>query len=142
MKTYKLAALLFTGGLLAPLAFAENASAAPTASPTPSAPAPNQIIYLPQLPGVPELTRAATAQSMTIKQIVQLPGDLTITYQLADGQTKIVAYRQLADAGNGNTSVATPSPAPTGREWRGEGQLRNPFAHVDRRNEKWRSIPR
>jgi hypothetical protein len=108
MKTQNIAALVLAGGLFATVAFAENSAAAPVVTSMPE-PAPNQIVYATQLPAVPELTRAAAAQSLTIKQIVQSPRDLTLTYQSADGQTKVVAYRLLSDAGAG---VVQP-PAPT-----------------------------
>lgn len=98
MKTQNITALVLATGFLTTAAFADNSPA--TSAPAPTAitsqpPAPNQIIYLPQLPSVGELTGVAAAQGLTIKQITQSARELSVTYQFADGQTKIVSYQVL-----------------------------------------------
>ena len=62
---------------------------------TPS-PAPDQIVHAHQLPSVADLTKAATAQGITITQIVQSAGEISVRYQLANGQTRTVLYRLLS----------------------------------------------
>ena len=100
MKTQNVTALVVVAGFFATAAFADNSPVTPAPAPAsilPPAP-PNQIIYTPQLPGVAELTRAATAQGLTIKLIDQSAREVSITTQSADGQTKVVSYQLLADA--------------------------------------------
>jgi len=93
-----LTAALFATGVLAQ-------TSNPT--PTPAAPpavvvsaTPNEIIYLPRLPEPTELTNAASAQGITVQQIAQSSGQVTVIYRYADGQTHTVAYQLLPTAGS------------------------------------------
>ena len=70
----------------------------------------DQIVYAPQLPGVADLIHVAAAQGLTIKQIVQTASEISVSFQLANGQTRTVAYELLL-AGN-QMPVQTVSPAP------------------------------
>ena len=112
MKTQNITALIITAGLLTTAAWADNAPAAPASASTAltaQPAAPDQTIYAPQLPNVAELTNAATAQGLTIKQITQSAHDLRITYQTADGQILVVLYRLLPDAGANLAQAAAPT---------------------------------
>jgi hypothetical protein len=82
---------------------------APTAV-VPATTAPSQVIYSPRLPTPAELTNAATAQGVTIARIEQSTSQVTVTYQLANGQTNVVSYQLLPAAGS---AVATTTPPPT-----------------------------
>jgi hypothetical protein len=111
MKTQNITALIIAAGLLTTAAWADNAPAAPASASTAltAQPAPDQTIYAPQLPSGAELTNAATAQGLTIKQITQSAHDLRITYQTADGQILVVLYRLLPDAGANLAQAAAPT---------------------------------
>jgi hypothetical protein len=72
------------------------AATATTVSPTP---APNVIIYIPQLPNPTELANAAAAQGLAIEKIVQTSAQIIVVYKYANGQTNTVAYQLLPAAG-------------------------------------------
>ncbi len=78
---------------------------APAVAPA-AAPAPNQIVYTPRLPGASELTNAAAAQGLTIERIEQSASQIVAVYKNASGQTNTVAYQALPPA-------TAPAPAPT-----------------------------
>jgi hypothetical protein len=88
--------------LLATGASAQTASPAPPADATPMIspmPAPNQIIYIPQLPNPAELANAAAAQGVTVEQINQTSTQITVVYKYANGQTNTICYQLLSNAG-------------------------------------------
>lgn len=74
-----------------------------------SLPAPDQTVYAPRLPTVPELANAASAQGLSIVQIVQTSTQITAVYRSANGQTTTVAYQLLpgATASDTTTTAAT-----------------------------------
>ncbi len=112
MKTQNITALIIAAGFFTTAAWADNTPAAPASAATAltaQSTAPDQTIYAPQLPSVAELTNAATAQGLTIKQITQSAHDLRITYQTADGQILVVLYRLLTDAGANLAQAAAPT---------------------------------
>ncbi len=82
-----------------------------------STPAPNQIIYLPQLPAASELAKSAPAQGATVAQITQTSDQITVVYKLANGQTSAVEYKLLsavepsAQAPSGAPAAPAPGPA-------------------------------
>jgi hypothetical protein len=82
---------------LATLLGCGNAFAQATDSSNPM-PAPNQIVYLPQLPSASDLAKAAPSQGVTIAQITQTSDQLTVVYKMANGQTNAVQYRLLSAA--------------------------------------------
>ena len=104
MKTTNVTVLILAASLLTAAAIAET----PTSS-VPAQMAPSQIIYASQLPSVPELTKAAAAQGLTIKQIVQSARDLNVVYQSAEGQINTVVYQLLADAGSSPVQATAPA---------------------------------
>jgi hypothetical protein len=69
------------------------------------APAPNQIIYLTQLPSVGTLVNIAAAQGLAVEQIVQNAAQIIVVYKYANGQTNAICYQLLPTAG------AVPAPA-------------------------------
>lgn len=73
----------------------------------------DQIIYAPQLPSVAELIKMAAAQGLTVRQIVQSDRAVSITYQLANGQSKTISYQLLANAVTASAPVVATTPAPT-----------------------------
>lgn len=81
------------------------------------APAPSQIIYLPQLPAASQLARSAPAQGATVAQITQTSDQITVVYKLANGQTSAVEYKLLsamepaAQAPAGAPAAAVPATA-------------------------------
>jgi hypothetical protein len=80
------------------------AATATTVSPTP---APNVIIYIPQLPNPTELANAAAAQGLAIEKIVQTSAQIIVVYKYANGQTNTVAYQLLPAAGAAPVAPAT-----------------------------------
>jgi hypothetical protein len=76
---------------------------------TPSAPSANEVVYVPQLPSASELTKAASAQGVTVERIDQTSSQITVTYKYSNGQVNTVAYQPLASA-DSNT-VPTPTTA-------------------------------
>jgi hypothetical protein len=114
MKTKLITTLAITTGLLTACAFAETAPASPApmpATPVAAAATPDQVIYTAQLPSVADLTRGAAAQGLAINQIAQTARDITITYQLANGQTRTIAYELLAAGNQVPASQVTVAPA-------------------------------
>src|ERR1039458_4011873 len=106
MNTKVLAAVVALAALLgAASAFAQ------AANPENQAPAPNQVVYLPQLPGAADLARSAPGQGVTIAQITQTSDQVTVVYKLANGQTSTVAYRLLSAVESSDS--APPYPAPS-----------------------------
>ena len=100
--------------LLATGASAQTASPAPPADATPMIspmPAPNQIIYIPQLPNPAELANAAAAQGVTVEQINQTSTQITVVYKYANGQTNTICYQLLSNAGAA-PAVGAPTGAP------------------------------
>jgi hypothetical protein len=90
-------------------------SPAPAVAPAASA-APNQVIYVPRLPGVAELQNAAAASAgVTVERIEQSSAQISVTYKYANGQTNTVAYQLLPTANppvQPQTTVVHTSPAP------------------------------
>jgi hypothetical protein len=84
------------------------AATATVASPTP---APNTIIYIPQLPNPTELANAAAAQGLVIEKIVQTSAQIIVVYKYANGQTNTVAYQLLPVAGTAPATTTTVVPA-------------------------------
>jgi hypothetical protein len=86
-------------------------SVAPLAS---EAPAPSQVVYVPQLPTAQELTNAASAQGVEVIAIADDRSQVTVTYKLKNGQTNTVGYQLLpaAQAGANQTVVLPTTPAP------------------------------
>ena len=80
------------------------AATATVVSPTP---APNAIIYIPQLPNPTELANAAAAQGLAIEKIVQTSAQIIVVYKYANGQTSTVAYQLLPSAGATPVAPAT-----------------------------------
>ena len=108
MKTNLLApAVIVVSAIFCSGAFAQDASGV-------QAPAPNTVIYLPNIPTAADLTKAAAARGLTIASIQEISGEEIATYRLANGQTSIVAYRSLATAGTDANGASTPVPAPSG----------------------------
>jgi hypothetical protein len=109
MKTHTLIA----GATLATALFATAAFAQNTVSPvSPAAVAPNEIVYVPQLPSASDLTKAAAAQGVTVLQINQTSNQITVTYKYSNGQTNTVAYQPLSAADSNGVPVPTVAPAP------------------------------
>ena len=108
MNTKLITTLALATGLLVAGVSAQTASDG--SAPAVAAPlAPDQIIYASQLPGVTSLTNAAAAQGLAIKQIVQSAREVTVSYQLANGQTRTISYQLLPTAG---AQVAQGVPVP------------------------------
>lgn len=105
MNSRKHSSQLAIAAALAALLGVASASAQ-TADQAIVTPAPNQVVYLPQLPGAGALAKAAPAQGMTIAQITQSSDQVTVVYQMANGQTNTVAYRLLSAV---EGSAAAPS---------------------------------
>jgi hypothetical protein len=81
-------------------------------TPATVAPVPDQIIYTAQLPRVIDLTNAAAAQRLAIKQIVQTASEITVSYQFANGQTRTVSYQLLLEGNTAPVRVVAQAPAP------------------------------
>lgn len=115
MKTNPiLHAVVLATALLATGASAQTASPPPPADATPMVspmPAPNQIIYIPQLPSPAELANAAAAQGGSVEQINQTSTQITIVYKYANGQTNTICYQLLSNAGAA-PAVSAPTGAP------------------------------
>lgn len=102
----------FTAAVLATALFATGAAAQPSnqsAAPT-MMPAPDEIIYLPQLPEPAELTSAAAAQRIAVERIIRTSAQEIVVYQGADGRPHTVAYRLLPGA-SGAPTAANPVPS-------------------------------
>ena len=67
----------------------------PPAVTVPVVSAPDQIIYLSQLPTVNALTGIAAAQGLNVKQIVQTDREVSVSYQVANGQVRTISYQLL-----------------------------------------------
>lgn len=114
MKTIPiLIAVVLATALLTAGATAQPASPVPT-EPAPAtvstqAPAPNQIIYLPQLPTAAALANAAVAQGVTVEQINQTNTQITVVYKYSNGQTNTICYQLLSAM----QTAPAPATAPT-----------------------------
>lgn len=114
-----LAATLLTGSAYAQDSTSVSASTSRVATPTTpapvivttQAPAPNQIVYTPQLPTVADLSNAAAAQGLTVERIEQSSTQIVAVYKYANGQTNTVAYQTLppATGTTGTTTTVAPS---------------------------------
>jgi hypothetical protein len=103
MKKHTLiAGSILATALFSTAAFAQNTVASATATPTP-----NEVVYVPQLPSVADLTKAAAAQGVTVEQINQTSGQITVVYKYSNGQVNTVAYQPLSAA----EASAVPMPA-------------------------------
>ena len=80
--------------------------------PATAAAAPNEIIYVQQLPSPSELTGGATAGGVTIAKIDQTSDQITVVYKYANGQTNTVAYRPMSAAGSAAATAAVPATTP------------------------------
>jgi hypothetical protein len=69
-------------------------------------PAPDQIIYLPQLPTPASLVNVASAQGVSIEQISQTSSQIIVTYKYGNGQTNTVCYQLLSTAGAAPVAAA------------------------------------
>lgn len=123
MKTNSiLTAITLATALIGTAAFADSASStvsanspapavqAPPAAPAPNAipmPAPNQIIYLPQLPTPASLVNVASAQGVSIEQISQTSSQIIVTYKYGNGQTNTICYQLLSTAGTAPVAAAS-----------------------------------
>jgi hypothetical protein len=97
----------------APLApAAPVAPASPMVDSPTGAPPPNHVVYTAQLPSVEDLTNAATAKGTTISRVDQTSSEITISYQHANGQVNVVAYRLLSDTGNSRSVPVVTRPSP------------------------------
>jgi len=101
---------------LALVAAAAMATSARAQAPASASAAPNETIYVQQLPSPSELASGATAGGVTIEKIDQTSDQITVVYKYTNGQTNTVAYRPIAAAGSAATSGAvipatTPAPA-------------------------------
>ena len=93
---------------------AQSPSSDAPAAPATAAPASSdasQIVYLPRLPGVNELTNAAAAHGFAIERIEQSSTQMKATYRNSAGQKKVVSY-QLLPAAGATATVETPSATP------------------------------
>jgi hypothetical protein len=110
MKMHTLiAGSILATALFGTAAFAQNtvSVSAPTSSPTP-----NEVVYVPTLPSVADLTKAATAQGITVEQINQTSSQITAVYKYANGQVSTVAYQPLSAAeASAIPMPTTPAPA-------------------------------
>lgn len=124
MKTIIVTSLLIGAMSFAPgmrAAAATDAPVAPTTPPPAVSPfagqisAPNQIVYVPQLPTAQELTNAGNAQGLAIEQIAETGSQISVTYKSGSGQTNTVTYQVLPNAqpGTSQTVVIPTTPAPT-----------------------------
>jgi hypothetical protein len=77
-----------------------------SAASAPGAPSPNQTVYTAQLPTVQELTNSAAASGVTLTRVEQTTSQVTVVYQLTNGQVSVVSY-QLLPAATGVTGVTT-----------------------------------
>jgi hypothetical protein len=114
MKTNPfLAALVLVTTLLGSGAAIQTNRQAPLSPALPVAPAmaPDEIIYLPQLPEPAELAAAAAAQGLTVKRITRTSAEVTVTCQSADGQVHTAAYQLLSAAAGSATAATTAVPA-------------------------------
>jgi uncharacterized membrane protein YgcG len=103
MKTnFRTPAAILAAAILCAGAFAQTAGGSQT-------PAPNVVIYLPQIPTAADLASGAAARGLTVVSIQQTAGEEIATYRLPNGQTNIVAYQALPAAGSAVTAAA---PAP------------------------------
>ncbi len=111
LSSFVLAATFLSVGAHAqnPAAITVPATPAPAVS-APAGLAPNQVIYSPRLPTVAELTSIAAAQGVTITRIEQSGAQVTVLYQLANGQMNTVAYLLLPGS---SSVVAATAPPPT-----------------------------
>jgi len=110
MKTnFQTPAAILVAAILCTGAFAQTAGGS-------QMPAPNEVIYLPQIPTVADLASGAAARGLTVVSIQQTAGEEIATYRLPNGQTNIVAYQALPAAGSAETAAApTPAAAPSGQ---------------------------
>jgi hypothetical protein len=106
MKTHKFTAAAIIAAALCTAALAQPAS--------PPAAAPNEVVYVPQLPSAADLSKAAAAQGITVSQIDQTSSQVLVTYKYSNGAVNTVSYQPLSAAEGGATgAVATPTtPAP------------------------------
>lgn len=109
MKTnFKTPAAILAAAILSTGAFAQTAGGSQT-------PAPNEVIYLPQIPTAADLTSGATARGLTVVSIQQTAGEEIATYRLPNGQINIVAYQALPAAGSAGTTAAQAPVAAAGQ---------------------------
>lgn len=121
MNTKIISTLIFVAGAGTAMALADNATSAPVNAqpPTSDSRAPDQTVYVAQLPSVTTLTNSAAAQKQSVKQIVQSDREISVTYQLADGNLKTISYQLLPTADGSSAGVAlstapnSPSSAPS-----------------------------
>jgi hypothetical protein len=108
MKSHKFTAAAIIAAALCTAAFAQTAT--PAAAP---AAAPNEIVYVPQLPSAADLTKAATAQGVTVAQIDQTSSQVIVTYKYSNGAVNTVSYQPLSaiDSGTAVPQPATAAPA-------------------------------
>ena len=110
--TVVLTTTLLTAGLIAQSAspaVTEPAEPAPAIAPI-QTPAPNQIIYIPQLPSAGALANAAAAQGVAVAQINQTSSQITVVYKYSNGQTNTICY-QLLSAAVAAPAIAGPTTA-------------------------------
>jgi len=107
MKTHKFTAAAIIAAALCTGAFAQPAVNA-------QATAPNEVVYVPQLPNASDLTKAASAQGVTVTQIDQTSSQVVVTYKYSNGAVNTVSYQPLANAEtSGVPAPSSPAPAVT-----------------------------
>jgi hypothetical protein len=90
--------------------FAAAVSFAESTGPT-SAPAPNEVDYVKQLPNPNDLVKANVPAGSTVSAITETSSDITVTYSYANGQVRVVSYRLLPAAGSSAAAGTMPTPA-------------------------------
>ncbi|MEO6005849.1 MAG: hypothetical protein ABIZ04_25740 [Opitutus sp.] len=120
MKTKIATAFLLAIGAVLSTAIGQTPSTpAPSVSvaPRPDDPSmavtPNQIVYAARLPTAQELTDAASARGTMINRIEQTGSQITVSYQLGNGQVNVVSYQLLPAAGAAPTTAVVTTPPPT-----------------------------
>jgi hypothetical protein len=109
MKTHKITAAAIIAAALCSAAFAQPV--APSAAP---AAAPNEVVYVQQLPNASDLTKAAAAQGVTVTQIDQTSSQVSVTYKYSNGAVNTVSYQPLANAETSGVPMpSSPAPAVT-----------------------------
>ena len=112
MKTHKFTAAAIIAAALCTAGFAQSVTNS-TPGVTPGAATPNEVVYVPQLPSAPDLTKAATAQGVTVTQIEQTSTQVTVTYKYPNGAVNIVSYQPLASADSAMAVAPASVPMPS-----------------------------
>ncbi len=111
-STVLLPAALLVAALTGLPALAQEMTPAPApVAPPPAAPAARPmvdgLVYVAQLPTPAQLMKEAAAEGITISRLEQTAGRILVTYQYANGTTRIYAYLPLA--ADGTVPAGTPA---------------------------------